>query len=357
MIYYNVADDLRDFPEAVMYFIIGGNRTGKTYSTLKYCYESGLKFTFIKRTAIDVRLICSGVRARGTITESDHDFNPFKDINRDIGSNIHAASIDSQVGVGGFWDYDEAGTAKGAPIGYIVSLSQIMKLKGFSLSDSDLMVFDEFIPVKGEVVKKDEGDASLILYTLINNARELEDPPRPSLKMIALANAMQLNAPLLHTLNLTDRIAGMKERGESCLYMADRRILIRLLDDNEEYRSQAADRIGIFAATEGTRWKKTALDNEFAYDDFSQIRPQSVKGLRPIYTIKYDMINSMTAYKGRDIIYFCRTPARVPEVDTDTDAGRLKFARMIFDLRPYLREGKLFCETFSQYAFIRDFKP
>lgn len=355
MIYYDIADDLRNYPEAVSYFVIGGNRTGKTYSTLKYCYESERKFTFVKRTSIDVRLICSGLRAGGKISENDQDFNPFKDINKDIGSNVRAASIDSQVGIGGFWEYGENGSPNGSPIGYLVSLTQIQKLKGFSLSDCDFMVFDEFIPIKGEVVRRDEGDSALILYTLINNARELADPPRPSLKLIALANAMQLNAPLLHTLNLTDAIAGMKEKGQSVLYMEDRRILIRLLDDNEEYRAEAG-RIGIFSMTEGTRWKKTALDNEFAYDDFSAIRPMSIKGMRPVYNIKYDMIKSMTAYKRGDLVYFADIPAKVRTIDTDTDAGRLKFAQEIYNLRPYLREGKLYCESFSQYAFIRDFK-
>ena len=356
MIYYDIANDLRDYPEAVSYFVIGGNRTGKTYSAMKYAYESKKKFTYVKRTAIDVRLICSGLRAGKTIQGGEADFNPFKDLNKNEGTEIHAATIDSQVGVGGFWEYGEDGTPSGAPIGFIVSLSQIQKLKGFSLSDSELMIFDEFIPVKGEVVKRDEGDSTLILYTLINNARELEDPPRPSMKLICLANAMQLNAPLLHSLNLTDAIAGMKEKRQSVLYLKEKRTLIRLLDDNEEYRKEAGKKIGIFAMTEGTRWKKTALENEFAYDDFSQVKPMSIKGMRPLYNLTYDMGRNMTAYKRSDIVYFADIPAKVPTIDTDTDAGRLKFAREVYNLRPYLREGKLYCESFSQYAFIRDFK-
>lgn len=356
MMYYNIENDLRSYPEAVFYFVIGGNRTGKTYSTLKYCYESGKKFTFVKRTAIDVRLICSGLRAGKTISAGDVDYNPFKDINRNTGSNIRAASIDSQVGIGGFWSYDEEGKPAGDVLGYAVSLSQIQKLKGFSLSDCDFMIFDEFIPVKGEVVKKDEGDAALILYTLINNARELEEPPRSSLKMIALANAMQLNCPLLHVLNLTDVISGMKDKKQSVLYLEDKRTVVRLLDDNAEYRKEANKKIGIFALTEGTRWKRTALENEFAYDDFSQIKPMSIKGMRPMYNLIYDMGRNMTAYKRGDIVYFADIPAKVPTIDTDTDAGRLRFGRERFDLRPYLMNGRLYCETFSQYAFIRDFK-
>lgn len=357
MIYYDVANDLRDYPEAVAYFIIGGNRTGKTFSALRYSYENGKKIAFVKRTKIDVSVLCSGLHSGGKISEITQDVNPFHSLNKKYGWNVRAAMIDAECGFGGFWEYDPDGHPVGEPVGYIVALSQIQKIKGFDMDDCDLMIFDEFIPVKGETIKKNEGDSVLILHTLINNARELQDDPRPSLKMICLANSMQLNAPVLQTLRLTDPIADMKAKGEAVRYLEDKRTLIHLLDDNEEYRAQAEEKIGLMKVAEGTRWKATALNNDFSYDDFSQIRPLSIKGLRPRYEILYNMVDRFVIYKGRGIIYCSSAGAGGEIINTDTDAGHLKFASLLYELRPYMREGKLYAEKFSQYAFIRDFKP
>ena len=60
--YYNIFDDIKAYPDARAYMIIGGRSTGKTYGALKGSYQEHLKFIFAKRTADDVKLMCSGVK-------------------------------------------------------------------------------------------------------------------------------------------------------------------------------------------------------------------------------------------------------------------------------------------------------
>ena len=351
-LFYNIADDLRDYPEAAGVFVIGGNGTGKTYSTLKYLYENKQRFVFVKRNKLDINLLCAGLKSGGKLKDFSADISPFAPLNRDCGYNVQAASISLESGIGGFYDYvdDEP---NGKEIGYAVALSAVAKIKGFDMSDCPYLVFDEFIPLQGERVNKMEGDHMLILYRAISRARELKG--LPPLKMICLANSMQINAPLLNTLRLVDVIADMKADGTSTLYIPERRILIHLLDDNLQFKEKEKNS-AIYAIAAGTRWAQTALNNEFAYDDFSTIRPMSIKGLRPVYNIKYNYVDQMTLYKGRGILYLSSVPGKAPEIDTDTDAGHLKFSQLYFDLKPYMREGRLFAERFSMYAFIRDFK-
>ena len=58
--YYDIFEDMEKYPDAWCIVAVGGRKTGKTYGTLKGCYERKQKFVFSKRTNRDVDLICSG---------------------------------------------------------------------------------------------------------------------------------------------------------------------------------------------------------------------------------------------------------------------------------------------------------
>ena len=72
--YYNIEDDLKKYPDAWCYIIVGGNSTGKTYGTLWYEYKNNRRFAFVKRTNDDVDILCA--------TNKRVDLSPFKAINK-----------------------------------------------------------------------------------------------------------------------------------------------------------------------------------------------------------------------------------------------------------------------------------
>ena len=57
-------------------WIVGGRATGKTYGALKYAYESHTRFILMRRTQTQTDLI------------NKAEFNPYKAINQDLGTDI-----------------------------------------------------------------------------------------------------------------------------------------------------------------------------------------------------------------------------------------------------------------------------
>ena len=62
-------------------FVVGGRATGKTYGALLTAYEKRIRFILMRRTQTQCDLI------------NKPEFNPYKAINQDIGSNITVKSV------------------------------------------------------------------------------------------------------------------------------------------------------------------------------------------------------------------------------------------------------------------------
>lgn len=347
--YYNIEDDIEKYPDAWCYIVVGGRNTGKTYGVLKSCKVHSRTFTFVKRTQEDVQLLCAGGTGQGG---KDYDLSPFKAINRDMGCNVRALSVNK--GIGGFWECDEDG-AHGAPIGYITALSVVNKVKGFDLSDSDWMIFDEFIPQPWERVSRKEGEQILDMYKTIS--RDREHRGRKPLKLIALANATKLSNPLMNILEVTDVVTRMKEYREPLHYIADRGILIHLLDDNDEFRKKESES-AIYKAMIGTKWGSMSLDNDFAYDDTSNVVKMSIKGMRPLYSIIYKG-KTYILYAGNGQKYFTDSPTNkdidVYNLDLENDQKRFYIERVI-DLRSDCIDGYVKFKYYTLYDLVINYK-
>ena len=356
--YYQIAHDLEKYPDAVVYIVVGGRGTGKTYGTLKYMIDNNEKFVFIKRTKDDTHMLCSGsAKLGGALPEGALDYSPFKVLNKDLGWNIHP--VEFYKGFGAFYNFaagdDGREYQQGDPLGYIAALSLVGQVKGFEMSDANYQIFDEFIPLRGQIVKKTEGENALDLYKTIDRSRAVDG--KKDLKAIFLANASILNNQIFQALDLVDICYEMKAFDMPCIYLEDRYIFIRMLDDNIAFRDKERQSKICAAAGKNSRWARSALYNDFAYDDMTRIRSMSLNGFSGKFSVRYNDGNMMYFYKKGRVWYTSNTPHNAPTMyDCDTDAGRLAFAPEIFDLRLTLADGDLYCESFSHYAFIRDFK-
>ena len=169
-VYYDVADDLKAYPDAWVYCVIGGRNTGKTYGGLKHFLTQDEPIVFTKRTNDDVDLLCAGNTFGRKGSDAEVDFSPYKSINRDLGTKVKAYKI--QTGRGGFYKTSE-GEAVGSPVSYLVSLNAVHKVKGFDMSDAKAIIVDEFIPQPWERVSKNEGLQVLELYKTVSRDRVL----------------------------------------------------------------------------------------------------------------------------------------------------------------------------------------
>lgn len=353
-IFYNIGADLEKNPDCAVFIVLGGRSTGKTYSTLKYCYERGEKFVFVKRTNADIKLLAARTIGKHSAGDSfDFDLSPFKSINADTGSNVKAFRI--RDGLGGFWNCGDDGEPVGGPVGYILSLNAINKFKGFDLSDCNYIIFDEFIPLQYERVDRNEGLALMDLYRTVGRANNIKHGT--VLKLICLANSTTVSCPVLNELELSDVLIDMKKNNESARKLDERAIFIRLVPDINGFREQEAKN-PIYKAMAGTQWARMSLENDFAYNDFSNVSRQTLKRTRCILHVKHKQ-KDYYIYAGEDYYYMTYTKSNkaVLEYDLNRENDQKRFyLDECLDLRNRCIDGQMKFETYEMYDLIINYK-
>lgn len=350
--YYNIDEDILLYPNAWCFIVIGGRNTGKTYSCLKSCKLNDRKFTFLKRTGDDVDLLCAGSGKIGTKTnEFGVDLSPFKSVNRDLVCDVRANSI--KKGLGGFWNYvnDEV---IGSPIGYLLALNYVSKYKGFDLSECDWLIFDEFVPQPWDRINRKEGEQLMDLYKTISRDREHRN--KEPLKLICLANATSINAPVMSILEITDIVAQMQIDDTEYIYLEDRGIVIHRIKNNADFDKKEKES-KLYNAMGHTSWGQMAFNNEFAYNDFTCIGRTNLKGYKPVCAISYKRDN-FYIYMKEGNYYMTNTrhnSNNIYNLNREVEQKQF-FNDYIFDLRNACIEGKFLFETFTMYDLILNYK-
>lgn len=345
MKYYDIRDDLKIYPDAWCYLVYSERGPGKTYSTLRMCTEDKKPFLFIKRTIEDINMLCA--KAKKGVT---FDISPFKPLNRDFGWNIKPYKVEK--GIAGFYHFNEDDEPYGAPIGYAGALTAAKDIKGFDMSECDYMIFDEFIPKKYERINRNEGDALLDIYMTLR--RDRMERGREDLKLICLANATQINNPTMQTLDVIDDVAELEISGEEYKELADRGIMIHKIPAREV---SEVNRVGIEKAMEGTVWGEMSFGGNFAYDDFSAVKHQRMKGYHPIVSYIYKK-KQVYIYQKDGYFYATRAKAdKVPVFNLSRENEQKRFFNeYIIDLREACIEDKMQFTEYTMYDLIVNYK-
>lgn len=332
--YYNVADDLRDYPDCWLYVAYSMRGPGKTYSFLKHCTQNNIPFLYLKRTQIDIDLI------------AQPRFTPFKPINRDLGTSYTIVKLYDGI------SQIVAAEGQEEAVGYALALSAVHKFKGFDLSEVDFVCLDEFMPQLSERVNRDEGKLLLDLYMTVS--RDREERGRPPLKLILFANATQLYCPITDTLGIVDELSDMTARKEEFRYLEDRGILLHHIP----FSPSANENTAIFKGMKGTAWADMAFGGEFAYNDFSRVKKLPLKNMvvqcKVIYQRKdwYIYSNQLTG-----LLYMCRSRAPTDDIyDLEIEADQRRFwQEWGIDLRNQVTDDNMFFSSYSSYNLIYNF--
>lgn len=351
--YFNINDDLKRFPDCWAYFVWSGRNTGKTYSTLAHMLDTGARFLFVKRCVEDCKLLMSGSGKVGAkISQYGADFSPFKALNRDRGTNIRAFSIYKGY-VGGFWHCDEHNAPLLDPIGYIVPLNAVSKVKGFDMSDCDYLIFDEFIPSRWERVDRNEGKQLLDLYMTV--ARDREHRGKEPLKLICLANPTEINCPIMQELEIADDASDMCIKGQE--FREVRGMLLHQLQMGEDF-IENEERMPIIQSMEGTAWKALTMGDGFAYNDLGMLKRIALKGFRCLLEIRYRK-HLWYIYERDGTYYVCRSPNKPAlgtfDLNKDADARRF-FMEYAIDLKADYTEGRVLFQTYTMYDVLINYK-
>lgn len=244
-------------------FIVGGRGTGKTYGALKYTYDNNVRFMLMRRTQAQCDLI------------NKPEFNPFKTLSTDYNLNISVKSIskyNSMILEESEEDY--------RIMGYTCALSTISNMRGFDASDVSLLIYDEFIPEKHERMLKNEGSAFLNAYETINRNRELKG--NNPLQVLCMANAFNMANALFLELGLVGIAEKMILKNNELYINSNKGILIALLNQSEI--SEKKKETALYKVAGGS-FIDMALNNDFAYNDFSDIKSKSLKEFRLLCSV------------------------------------------------------------------------
>ena len=358
--YFDIADIIDKYPEAIFYIAIGGRSTGKTYGGLSFCIDRDHKFIFIKRCIDDVKMLCAGsTYKKNGVKENKFaiDLSPFAPINRDRGTNIRAFSIPDVNSLGAFYPCDEGNVPCDEAVGYIAALNGVTKFKGFDLSACDWMIFDEFIAASWERVSRKEGDQLMNLYRTA--ARDREHRGKDPLKVMMFANAEEISNPIFNTLEITDIVADMQINNIHELYIKERGIVIVRVQSSAEFLvMESASKI--YAAMEGTAWASMSLGNNFAYNDFTAVKHVDLRKYSCVCAFRHNR-KEYYLYNNEAQWYVTkRRNGRLQNVDRydlirETDAERFYY-NIIVDIRPEAIENRVLFESFSLYDLFTNYK-
>ena len=270
-------------------FLIHGRGTGKTYGACKYVLDKGEKFVYLRRTQTEADL-CSSA-----------EFSPFKPL-MDDDPDLHIVSdkIAHVKNVSGFYrgELDEKTSIykpAGAAIGYSTALTSISQIRGFSMEDCTIVIYDEFIPEVSARAIRGEDSALLNGYETISRNRELKG--RPPLKLVCLSNANKIAAPIFATLGIMPKINKMVMRDQQECIIADKGIAIYKLRDSPISAAKAQS--SLYKATAGTEFSRMALDNAFDSSNWLYVQREPLREYKPVVVFDDICIYRHKSTRGR----------------------------------------------------------
>lgn len=349
--YYHLFNDIIKYPEATIYIVWSPRGSGKTYSALWESYYHKIPTVYIKRTNEDLQFISGSV--------GDKDLSPLVPINRDKGTHLKMEMI--AKGISGFYECAYNGDTdnwepSGSPYSIGVSLNSIKSLKGYEASSMDWILFDEFIPQQGEIIKKKEGEMLLDLYMTCQRDR-LERGKEPQ-KLILFANAEEISTPITRTLEVVDDMAELQFSGKRYRYLSDRGIMLHHITPEETTYLTENSKKGIYKAMAGTSWAAKAFEGSFSNNDFSCIKHQKLNG----FTLKTRFIYQNKEYyilRKNNQYYVCGVKVKgsgaVYDLSKEKDQKAF-YNNEAFQLNNATTSGRCLYDRYSLYDLITRFK-
>ena len=314
--------------------ILGKRQVGKTYGCLQTMLKYDIPHILLRRTTAELDTIAASPA-----------LSPYKAFEPEY----HVALFRQAKKICRIcdWTEDEDGRASpGSMRGIATSLAEIAHLRGFSGSAFTDMVFDEFIPEKGVITRKNEGDAFLNAYVTLNGNRELQG--KPPLRCWLLANTNRIDSPILEALNLSDDILYMRRKNKEEM-MSDGVYIIQPVSESiTQKRSETAMMKQVSKTSE---FYGMAMENRFAYDESPYVKNISIKNLVPVWS--YD--DKIFCRETADGYYLSRAAFKAPSCPkyTSSKTDREKLALDFIWMKNYYYAGLI---LFSDLRILSLFK-
>lgn len=341
-LYYDVWD--YDDPRYPFQLFVGGYGTGKSYSGMYGALKRRVKMLYMRRTDATLEDISSS-GAHGDAA------NPFNPINANEGTNIGIYQIKKHLS--GIFERqeDSQGNMKpsGLPLGLATSLYSLAKIRGAGLNEIELIFFDEFIKEQHEKRINGEFKALIRGYETVNRNREFEG--KPPCRLWAVSNAEDIYNDIFKGFGIVADVERAIHKGIHDIYFPKRRLAVHLVQSSEDFLEKKKN-TAVMQLMEGTQYYDVALNNQFANNDFSNVRYLNIRGWRPVAALDNAYIYRK---KGERKYYISYAPAQCQHYSSSSDADSRLFRRMVgcMLVDPYTR-GEITFESYELKALILD---
>lgn len=237
--------------------VIGARGVGKTYGALSdVALDNPQRFIYFRRSRAIIDLLMEPA------------LQPFKRINIDRGTDIRP---EYSKGIGRFYSGDKL-------LGYAAALSTFANVRGFDGSDITVMIYDEFIPEPGEIVRFNAYLALLNAYETINRNREMDG--EPPLKLILLSNSDNIYNDIVSGFGIGDDLYYMQQTG---IEQKEHGGLLLIRPAAERFKEKKAATALYNIASDG--YKNVALENRFIIETEQNIKPRPLREYIPVALI------------------------------------------------------------------------
>ena len=166
----------------------------------------------------------------------------------------------------------------------MLALSTIARIRGFDGDTYEQILYDEFIPEK-HVNKIGSGDkealAILNAYETINRDREWDN--RKAAQIYLMSNSDDISHPFLEMMGITNVLERMIKKCQHFIDLPARDCTVTYFEDRDF--KEAKSKTALYCFTKGTSFYDMAIENKFAFNDFSLIQSRPLKEYRPICSV------------------------------------------------------------------------
>lgn len=327
--------------------LFGGRGIGKTYSILKYRVleahndDSNMsKFIWLRDSDVVVKKIAAGNSLTSPIERNIPDF-PHVEFKKNEG-NIIFAEVDQ-----------EGNVIK--ELGYLMSLSTFHNARGINYDEVKTIVWDEFIPEDGAVIKNANMQGTIYsnMYESVNRNREIateEHEAEAPVTMIFLSNTNDIFSDVLQSLGL-DKIIEHMQFNELKHY-EDEDIWIEFFS-NEAFYEAKKDTL-LYRLSNNPKFKNMALDNNFN-NSLALIQPEvdfrKSKGL-----LNLDNKYVLVQLNDGSLYWKVGNYKKLQNYDMNNDQEALLFRYLFSDkLRIHYIAGHMFFDSIYTQKNVLDY--
>lgn len=320
--------------------IIGKRQIGKTYNVLKLMLDEDKRFILLRGVKTELDML------KRNVNSPFEKIKGYKDAIKFESETEYTASIvkyETQEIDGEMVEVKNI-------IGMGAALSSIGRIRGFNGDIFTDVVYDEFIPESHLLKVRHGDDAFLNMYTTVAGNRELEG--RKPLRVWLLANSNNLDNDILKALDITEIVERMSLRGEEARIIKERGIMILLPDSEQiiEKRKQTA----LYRATgAASKFAKMAFENEFAYNDYTDVYACALREYKPLITMGGLIVHLHKSNKTLYVtsMYRCETPHKF----SDSDFGKMTLVREFPELKAAYLRGRVIFQSMAVKNYFLEF--